>query len=381
MNNFISGYQAGQQVKERRNELAKQEKFNSLAGGLYTTKDRAPVLAQMAGIDPQATAPLANYFGQQDKQAAAEAKAAEQEKARLSLNKVNLVRYAPKGRKIGLIQQIAPDFYQQNMADGTPPTDEEIDMFIDQQLPELHSRAGVEFKPEVPYTINQQEGPNGSTILSDGKRFDVVHGGGSGSPVNRQLTTRPVGNGKVQDFGYNPRTNQLEPVGQPYDSDPGGVNSKKGAMPLRKEFRNLDSVKNYETILPLIKSAEKAPDTGYGDLQLIYTVGKTLDPGSVVREGELALTIAAGSPLQRVLGATRFNFEKGGRLTPQQRGQIIDMLNQRVAAAKTAYDRDYGQYSQYAKESGVDPSMVVGGSFNEAFEQKPQGGVKFLGFE
>ena len=192
------------------------------------------------------------------------------------------------------------------------------------------------------------------------------------TPVNRQLTTRPVGNGKVQDFGYNPRTNKLEPVGEAYDADPGGVNTRKGAMPLRKEFRNLQSVKDYETVLPLIKSAEKAPDTGYGDLQLIYTVGKTLDPGSVVREGELALTIAAGSPLQRVLGATRFNFEKGGRLTAVQRKQIIDMLNQRVAAAKTAYDRDFNQYSGYAKDSGVDPSMVVGNAFNEAFEPKTQ---------
>jgi hypothetical protein len=191
---------------------------------------------------------------------------------------------------------------------------------------------------------------------------------GSEAPVNRQLTTRPVGNGKVQDYGYNPRSNKLEPVGDPYDADPGGVNSRKGAMPLRKEFRSLESVKNYETVLPLIKSAEKAPDTGYGDLQLIYTVGKTLDPGSVVREGELALTIAAGSPLQRILGFSRFNTENGGRLTPQQRGQIIDMLNQRVNAAKTAYDRDYKQYADYARESGVDPSMVVGGNFDESYQ-------------
>lgn len=34
--------------------------------------------------------------------------------------------------------------------------------------------------------------------------------------VNKQLVTRPVGEGLVQDFAWNPRTNQREPSGEPY---------------------------------------------------------------------------------------------------------------------------------------------------------------------
>jgi hypothetical protein len=38
----------------------------------------------------------------------------------------------------------------------------------------------------------------------------------SGANVNQQLITRPVGNGMVQDFAWNPRTNNRQPAGEPY---------------------------------------------------------------------------------------------------------------------------------------------------------------------
>jgi hypothetical protein len=162
----------------------------------------------------------------------------------------------------------------------------------------------------------------------------------------------------------------LEPIpGGP--NDPTGPNQRRGSQPLRKEFRGLPSIKSYEEVLPLVQSAKNAPDTGYGDLQLIYTVGKALDPGSVVREGELALTIAAGSPLQRIIGATRFTAEKGGRLPPQSRQQIMQMLGERVNAYKQAYDRDFNQYGEYASEQGYDPALIVGQHADSAYQKKP----------
>jgi len=134
----------------------------------------------------------------------------------------------------------------------------------------------------------------------------------------------------------------------------------KGAQSLRKEFEGLESVKNFRAVQPIIESAKKAPDNGYGDMNLIYAVGKILDPGSVVREGELALTIAAGSPMQRLLGTTRFTTENGGRLTPKARQQIIGMLQGRVGAIEDAYNRERERFSQYAGENGFEPQQVVG---------------------
>lgn len=177
--------------------------------------------------------------------------------------------------------------------------------------------------------------------------------------------------------GYRWSSGGLEPIpGGP--ADPEGPAARKVAAPLRKEFRTLESVKAFETSLPLIKSAEKAPDTGYGDLQLIYTAGKILDPGSVVREGELALTVAAGSPLQRIIGQTRFTAEKGGRLTPQTRQQILGMLNERVSAYEQAYNQDRETYAQYAKDAGLDEQSIVGKHPTEAYGKsaKREGPVK-----
>lgn len=144
----------------------------------------------------------------------------------------------------------------------------------------------------------------------------------------------------------------------------------KSTQQLRKEFRGLQSVKDYETVLPLIQSAKTAPDTPQGDLQLIYTVGKILDPGSVVREGELELTSSAAPFLQQVIGRARKETGKG-RLTPQTRADMISMLQQRVQGYEQAYTRDFDQYSQYAREGQVDPASVVGSRPESAFGKQP----------
>lgn len=190
------------------------------------------------------------------------------------------------------------------------------------------------------------------------------------APVQPTFSTvQIVGpDGKPQVVGVNNRDpSQTVPIGAPAPK-PGNAQST------RKEFRGLQSVKDYETALPLLVSARKAPDNGYGDLQLIYTAGKVLDPGSVVREGELALTVAAGSPLQRAIGTTRFTTENGGRLTPETRQQLLGMLNERVMAYRQAYDRDYTQYADYARESNIDPSAIVGSHAANAYQGKPGDG-------
>jgi hypothetical protein len=214
------------------------------------------------------------------------------------------------------------------------------------------------------------------------------------APEKPQAPQKP-GYGAPQ-AGVNPQTGKPD---QYVVDDMGGVKwlgvqpVEQGPKPIeiaktRKEFRALPSVKDYETALPLLVSARKAPDNGYGDLQLIYTAGKILDPGSVVREGELALTVAAGSPLQRAIGQTRFTTENGGRLTPETRKQLLGMLNERVLAYRQAYDRDYQQYAEYAQSGGMVPRDVVGRHAANAYQptkpaaptkkQAPAAAVEYL---
>jgi hypothetical protein len=139
----------------------------------------------------------------------------------------------------------------------------------------------------------------------------------------------------------------------------------------RKEFRGLQSVKDYESTLPLLVSARKAPDTPQGDLQVIYTVGKILDPGSVVREGELQLTQNAAPFVQQIAGKIRAELQSKGRLTQATREGLLDMLNQRVMGYRQAYDRDYQEYARLGDEGGFAPRDVVGRHAANAYQ--PQG--------
>lgn len=137
---------------------------------------------------------------------------------------------------------------------------------------------------------------------------------------------------------------------------PGG-----GALPpktadvegLRKEFNNREEVKNYNAAIPVLRAVAKAPDTAAGDLDFIYGVGKILDPGSVVREGEMALVMKSGTPLQRIIGQTRWSAEQGGRLSPAQRAQLMEALQGRVNELHTAATDARKPFEAQAKRQNI----------------------------
>lgn len=369
----FDAYMSGAQVKQAEIDRKRQKRFGELIGQLGTAQDREPLLQEAASIDPQGAMKAREFYSQQADRA--NAAKAEQDKrdAVLSLRKVQAMRSAPDSIKVQFYKQSAPDHYNQVVQMlGRDPTPQEINSFIDQNSAELYVRAGEQMpikEPPQPRVVGRS----------------LVGVNPDGTP--KVLYTDPEPKSSRQDnapSGYRTKSDgSLEFIpGGP--ADPSGPSARKNNAQLRKEFRSLPSVKNYEEVLPLMKTAEKAPDNGAGDLQIIYTVGKLLDPGSVVREGELNLVIASGSPLQRILGKTRFAFEKGGRLPPEQRRQLIGMLNERVNGYKQAYERDYKQYSKYATDSQLKPEDIVGKPASSAYEepeQVQQGGVKFLGFE
>jgi len=129
---------------------------------------------------------------------------------------------------------------------------------------------------------------------------------------------------------------------------------------LRKEFNSLPEVKNYREVVPIINSAIKAPNTAAGDFALIYGVGKILDPGSVVREGEMNMVIKSGSPAERV--NSYLTYLKGeGRLTPQMRTELNQMLSGRVGEMRTSYDAAKNSYEGIAKKRGYDSADIFAG--------------------
>lgn len=150
-------------------------------------------------------------------------------------------------------------------------------------------------------------------------------------------------------------------------NDKEDLQNRRFASSIRKEFRGLPSVKDYETVLPIVESARKAPATPAGDLQIIYSVGKVLDPGSVVREGELQLTQNAQPWLSKLVGQYQQQVKGGAALPKAIRDQFIAALDERVAGYRAGYERDVDQYRRYAQEQGLDPFVIVGTDLVEPY--------------
>lgn len=133
----------------------------------------------------------------------------------------------------------------------------------------------------------------------------------------------------------------------------------KAATDLRKEYQARPEIKNFNDVSTQyrkIKQAAKNPSAA-GDLSLIFSYMKMLDPGSTVREGEFAnAQNAAGVPDQIV---NLYNRAKSGeRLNPNQRLDFqsqAERLYGSHLASKDAIDAEFGDLSA---RYGVDPGLV-----------------------
>lgn len=137
----------------------------------------------------------------------------------------------------------------------------------------------------------------------------------------------------------------------------------KNTSDLRKEFNSLPAVKNFREVSVSFAKAKGAAATpsAAGDMALIFTYMKLLDPNSTVREGEYASAQnAAGTP-DRI----RAQFNKvvdGEILAPAQRADFIAQAEKLMSAQRAQYDESVGMYSRLAQKSGLSPEDVVGSS-------------------
>lgn len=97
---------------------------------------------------------------------------------------------------------------------------------------------------------------------------------------------------------------------------------------LRKEYST--ETKNFQDVQEAYRRIEAAQDSAAGDLSLIFSYMKMLDPGSVVREGEFATAQNAAGVPERVVNLYN-NIINGERLNAGQRksfrGQASSLFN------------------------------------------------------
>lgn len=129
---------------------------------------------------------------------------------------------------------------------------------------------------------------------------------------------------------------------------------------LRKEIHQLPSYKNMSQALPIYRSmAETAGrNTKASDLNLVYGLGKIMDPTSVVREGEMVMVKNTASLPDWLQGAIA-SLNGGAALTPETRQAIMTEAHGRVQGYDQAFKQDAGQYSGIVQRNNFNPSDVI----------------------
>lgn len=106
-----------------------------------------------------------------------------------------------------------------------------------------------------------------------------------------------------------------------------------------------------------IKSAANS-GTGIGDLSLIFSYMRVLDPTSVVRESEYRNAAEAIGKLP-VLATTPRNWVAGDKLTPQGRQGFIDAARQIYDSKLVDHKRAVNMYRMQAEAYGIDPNLIL----------------------
>ncbi|WP_259667956.1 hypothetical protein [Rhizobium lentis] len=129
---------------------------------------------------------------------------------------------------------------------------------------------------------------------------------------------------------------------------------------LRKEIQNLSTYKSYQQALPSYSSMidTAKTDSKASDLNLIYGLGKIMDPNSVVREGEMAMVQNTSSWPDWLKGAYD-SVTGGSRLEPDTRKAILGEARSRMMAYRGALDNDISQYRGIIGRRGMNEADIL----------------------
>jgi hypothetical protein len=116
---------------------------------------------------------------------------------------------------------------------------------------------------------------------------------------------------------------------------------------LRKEFNNLQEVKDYKDAEANYKKIQTSADwTAAWDLSLIFAYMKMLDPGSVVREWEFANAQNAAWIPEKIMNAYN-NAIKWTRLSDKQRKEFVSMAKSLYQNYADTYNKRLEEFQSY----------------------------------
>ncbi len=128
----------------------------------------------------------------------------------------------------------------------------------------------------------------------------------------------------------------------------------------REQFNNLQTVKDYRKSQAVFQSAVKAANTNSAaaDLNLVYAFATMMDPGSVVREGEMGMVKATQNASDQVKSMVAA-VTGGQRIAPEARQALVDQMHVRYESLKGQHDELANAYGGIAERSGMKRDNVV----------------------
>lgn len=140
-----------------------------------------------------------------------------------------------------------------------------------------------------------------------------------------------------------------------------GQHGFDNALKLRSDFRAEPIYKGFEETkaakLQIDQAAKMA--TPAGDLAAATKVMKILDPGSVVRESELGMAMAATGVEDKVRNYANMVIT-GEKLTPSQRKDFVELSDKLYNAAAGQFNQKRGEYAGIAERNKLDVQAAVG---------------------
>ena len=133
----------------------------------------------------------------------------------------------------------------------------------------------------------------------------------------------------------------------------GGQKGFENEMKLGGSFKSEPIYKDFNDMKSAFGQVVSSLSAGtpIGDVAGATKIMKLLDPGSVVRESELAIAMQASGRMDRLQNHFN-NFMTGEKLTPTQREDFKALANELYAAAGQAYNQKRGEYEQFGQAYG-----------------------------
>lgn len=140
-----------------------------------------------------------------------------------------------------------------------------------------------------------------------------------------------------------------------------GQHGFDNALKLRSDFRAEPIYKGFEETKAAKNQIDQAAKmaTPAGDLAAATKIMKILDPGSVVRESELGMAMAATGVEDKVRNYAQMVVD-GTKLTPLQRKDFTELSNKLYNASAEQFNQKRNEYAGIAERNKLDVNAAVG---------------------